>query len=61
MKFILTGDILHAGKVAVEADTLDEAIEKAETGDFEVWDEQHKMLGFTFCEDNEGGVEVMEA
>lgn len=58
-KYILTGDIRHAGRVEVEADNLEEALEKADDGDFEVLDEGGKDLAFDFCGDNEGGVEIL--
>lgn len=47
-KFYLVGDILHAGTIQVEADSVRAAIAKAEAGDFVVDDEQGKTLGFTF-------------
>ena len=59
--YILTGDILHAGRVAVEADNLTDAIAKAEAGDFtEVVDEDGKSLGFVLCGDLDGGAEAEE-
>jgi hypothetical protein len=58
--YILTGDINHAGRVEVEADSLEEALSKADDGDFEVLDEDGKNLGFDFCGDTEGGVEIVE-
>jgi hypothetical protein len=58
MTYYLTGDIVHAGVVLVEADSLDEAIAKAEAGEFEVHDEAGKDLAFTFCGDTDGGVEI---
>lgn len=45
-KYLLTGDIRHAGRVAVEADTPDEAVRKAAEGEFEVFDEMHRCLAF---------------
>lgn len=45
-RFILTGDILHPGKVAVVADTLEEAASLAEKGEFEIVDEQNRHLAF---------------
>lgn len=49
MKFKLAGDILHAGFVEVEADTIDDAIAKAEdSGQFVVLDSDSKNLGFKF-------------
>lgn len=42
----LSGDILHAGVIVVEADTLDEALNKAEKGEFTVEDEQSDELCF---------------
>ena len=50
MKFIFTGDVLHAGKVAVTADTEEEAHEKLKAGDFEVYDEESHHLGFNWNE-----------
>jgi hypothetical protein len=48
----LPGDIVHGGAVDVEADSISEAISKAESGDFtRVLDEDHKSLGFIFCGD----------
>ena len=53
-KFYLMGDIIHTGVVVVEAETLEDAINKAEVGDdFEVWDEQDKHLLFKWNEDND--------
>ena len=52
-RYYLTGDILHAGTVTVDATSLDEAIEKAEKGEFEVDDEQGTTLGFILDSDNE--------
>ena len=53
-KFYLVGDILHVGVVEVEAETLDEAINKAEVGDdFKVWDEEDKHLIFKWNEDED--------
>jgi hypothetical protein len=57
-RFILTGDITHAGRVEVNAKNLQGAIRKAEQGDFmRVVEETQKQLGFIFCGDTEGGVE----
>ena len=42
----LSGDILHASIVLVEADTLDEAIAAAELGEFTIEDEQNSELSF---------------
>jgi hypothetical protein len=47
MKFILTGDILFAGRIVVEADSAEQAIQKAQEGEFEVFDKSDKHLGFT--------------
>jgi hypothetical protein len=58
MTYYLTGDIVHAGVVRVEADSLDAAIAKAEAGEFEVYDEAGSALVFTFCGDTDGGVEI---
>jgi len=45
-RFILTGDIKHPGRIAVNASTLEEALRKAEDGEFSVYDESHKILAF---------------
>jgi len=45
-KYTLVGDIKHPGRVEVEADTPNDAIVKAEAGDFAVHDEQHDCLAF---------------
>ena len=55
--FILMGDILHAGRVAVQASSLKEALDKADDGDFEVFDETEKQLGFSWNGDK-SSVEV---
>ena len=44
--FILTGDIRHPGKIKVTAETLEEALKKADDGDFVVYDEMNKCLAF---------------
>lgn len=49
MKFILTGDIRHPGRVAVEADNLTDALEKADNGEFIIEDEQSDCLAFDWC------------
>jgi len=59
-KYILTGDIIHAGRVEVSARSLEEAIDKAEDGDFKVVDEVNKDMKFEFCGDEDGGVQVSE-
>lgn len=46
--FLLTGDIAHAGVIAVEAETVDEALDKAEAGEFVVHDETDSCLAFTW-------------
>lgn len=56
--FYLAGDILVPGVVAVEADTLEDAVEKAEDDNrFEVHDMDHSTSGFKWsgeCVDQEG-------
>lgn len=52
-RFILVGDIRHPGKVVVEANDLDEAIKKADDGDFEVYDEHSKPLAFDWNGDKD--------
>ena len=44
--FLFTGDIRHAGRIKIEAETVEEAFKKMENGDFSIWDEEHKNLGF---------------
>ncbi len=64
MKFYLTGDILHPGIIEVEADTLDDAINKAECGEFAIWEEQDNYLAFDWAgqaEDADGHELVGEA
>ncbi len=51
--FILVGDILHAGRVQVNAKTFDEALKKAEAGDFVVFNETSKGLGFEWNGDDD--------
>jgi len=46
-RFILTGDIITAGEVLVEADNIDEAIRKAENGHFLIVEAQKKPFGFS--------------
>ncbi len=58
-RFILTGDILHPGRVVIEARDLDEALRRAADGDFEVYDESKKQLGFEWNGDPDT-VEVEE-
>ncbi len=58
-RFILTGDISHPGRIAVEAETLDEAVQKADDGDFEVYDEHGKCLAFDWNGDD-STVEIEE-
>lgn len=57
--FFLHGDVLVSGVVKVTVDSLDEAIEKAERGEFMVHD-AGKPDGFKFCGPvvNECGQEV---
>ena len=55
-KFLLMGDIAHAGRVRVRACTPAEAVVKAEAGDFEIYEEQGSQCGFKF----DGGVEHIE-
>ena len=50
--FILTGDILHPGQIKVEANNLDGALDKANDGEFVVYNEQNKHLAFVWCGDN---------
>jgi hypothetical protein len=57
--FILTGDVCHPGKVQIRAKTLNEALAKAEKGEFTVYDEQNECLAFDWNGD-ESSVEVEE-
>jgi len=52
-RFVLVGDICHPGRIVVEASTIDEAVKKAEDGDFTVWDESAKHLLFQWNGDPE--------
>ncbi len=58
-RFILIGDILHPGKIIVEAKDLDEALKKADDGDFAIYDESGKCLAFDWNGD-EDSVETEE-
>ena len=49
--YILVGDICHPGRITVQAETLEEAVEKADEGDFVVYDEDGKNLAFTWNRD----------
>lgn len=60
MRFFLTGDIQHPGVIDVEAETAEEALEKAEAGLFIVHDEEADCLAFKWDggdirRDEEGG------
>ncbi len=54
MQYILTGDVQHPGRISVEADTLLEALAKAEEGQFIVYDEQDDCLAFIWNGDTDG-------
>lgn len=45
-QFIFMGDIKHPGRIIVEADSKEEAIERFEEHEFEVYDESDKCLAF---------------
>lgn len=45
-KYILTGDILHPGKVIVDANSPEEAVQKAAVDDFRVHSESPRHLAF---------------
>jgi hypothetical protein len=51
-EFILVGDIRHPGRVSVKARTREEAVELAEKGEFEVYDETKKCLAFDWNGDD---------
>ena len=59
-RFILTGDVIQAGRVSVMAETKEEAITKAEMGDFEKVVDTSKPYGFTSDGDDEHIVEEDE-
>jgi hypothetical protein len=44
--YILVGDIKYPGRIAVKANGLDEALRKAEQGEFEVFEHINKCLAF---------------
>lgn len=44
--FKLSGDILHAGFITVQARTKNEAVRRAQAGDFTIFDEMGDTLGF---------------
>ena len=46
--FRITGDIAHPGVIKVEAETVDEALAKADAGEFVVYDEMDSCLAFTW-------------
>ena len=51
--FILVGDIKYPGRVSVRAKSLEEAVHKAERGDFEVYDKTSKCLDFEWNGDQD--------
>ena len=51
--YILVGEIRHPGRIEVEADTLDQALEKADNGEFVIYDEQNNCLAFDWNTDVE--------
>lgn len=57
--FTLTGDVRHPGRVRVRAASLAEAVEKAQQGDFTVYDEQNTCLAFDYNCDKDS-VEVVD-
>jgi hypothetical protein len=52
-RYILMGDIAHPGKISVIASSLDEALEKADAGEFVVFDEQNDCLAFDWNGDED--------
>lgn len=57
-KYVLVGDIRHAGRVSTVARTLDQAVQQAQHQMFTVEDEQKKDLAFDWNEDPDS-VEVL--
>ena len=57
-KFILVGDIRHAGRVSTRARTLEQALDQLARHDFTVEDEQGRDLAFDWNEDPDS-VEVL--
>lgn len=51
--FTFTGDIKFPGRVSVKARTLEEAIIKADTGEFTVFDKSNKHLAFDWNGDKD--------
>jgi len=52
-RYYLTGDIAHPGRICVVARSLDEALEKANAGEFTVFDEQNDCLAFDWNGDED--------
>lgn len=52
-RYILMGDIAHPGRISVIASSLDEALEKADAGEFVVFDEQDDCLAFKWNGDED--------
>ena len=56
-RFMITGDICHAGRIDVEADSLGEALLKAASGEFVVHEEAANVLAFQWDGNEEEVVE----
>ena len=55
--FRITGDIAHPGVIEVEAETVDEALAKADAGEFVVYDELDDCLAFKWDGNADGVTE----
>jgi hypothetical protein len=52
-RWFLVGDIAHPGRICVVAYNLDEALDKANQGEFVVFDEQNDCLAFDWNGDED--------
>jgi hypothetical protein len=52
-RYILMGDIIYSGRISVLARSLDEALERADAGEFTVFDEQSNNLAFDWNGDDD--------
>ena len=58
--FILTGDLIYCGKVEVFAETKEEAILKAEDGEFSVFERYPDDVMFTLDSTDEDHIEELD-